>query len=179
MVAGSVLLLLSCETDLNAVFLRILAALGILTGVAFPLLLTTANKPHVTGSSSIMLLSLFPILMNAMWLLTCYKQNSINPVPWDYVVEILTVIITLLAFFRIAGFAYGVPDPKKTMFFCMFGAMLCVMSVADSRYMGQQIMLIASALMMTMVNWILLANRCRKDGTPVDHSDEEAGFEKL
>lgn len=179
MIIGSALLLLSCETDLNVIFLRILAVLGILTGIAFPLLLTTANKPHVTGSTSVMLLSLFPILMHAMWLLTCYKQNSINPVPWDYVVEVLTIIITLLAFSRVAGFAYGVTDAKKTMFFCMFGAMLCVMSVADDRYMGQQIMLAASALMMTMVNWILLANRRREDGTPAGSSDEETVFEKL
>ena len=179
MVAGSALLLMTCETDTNALFLRIVAVLGILTGISFPLLLTVANKPHVTGGSTITLLSLFPILLHAVWLLTCYKQNSINPVTWDYVVEIVTVIVSLLAAFRLAGFAYGVPDAGKSMFFCMLGAMLSVMSVADGRNMGQQVMLIASALMMTMYNWILVANRRYRDGTPVEEEADEAGFEKL
>ena len=158
MIAGGVWLFFSCETDLNSVFLRILAVLGILTGVSFPLLLTMANKPHITGNSAKLLLSVVPVLFSGMWLLTCYKQNSINPVQWDFVVEIITVIITLSAFLNVAGFAYNVPNWKKSMFYCMFGAMLCIMSLADSRYMGQQVMFASAAFMMLMYNWIMIAN---------------------
>lgn len=158
MVAGSLLLFLTCELDMNATFLRVLSVFGAITGICFPFLLVCANKPHVTKNGTITLLSFLPLLFFATWLLTSYKQNSINPIAWDYVVEVLTIIVDLFAFFRIAGFAYGVPDAKKSMFLCMWGAMLSLMCLADNRYLGQQVMFFATALMLTMYNWILFAN---------------------
>ncbi len=175
MIAGSALLFMTGEVDMNATFLRILAGLGALTGISFPLLLTCANKPHVTKNSTITLLSLIPLLLFSVWILTSYKQNSINPIAWDYAVEILTLIVDALAFFRIAGFAYGVPDPKRTMFYCMWGAMLSILSLADSRYLGQQIMLVSAALMLTMYNWIMISNlkiQAEKE-KPVEEEEED------
>ena len=179
MIIGSVLLFATCELDKNVIFLRVLSGFGVLTGISFPLILSSANKPHVTGHSVITLFALLPIIFFAVWLLTCYKQNSINPVTWDYIVELLTLIVTLLAFFRMAGFAYGVADPSKSMFLCMFGGMLCIMSIADSRYLAQQIMLAASALMMIMFNWIMVANLEQREKNPYKNAGEEEGFEQL
>ena len=180
MIVGSILLLATCELDLNVVFLRILAAFGILTGVAFPLLLTMVNKPHVSGNGTMTLLAVLPVLMFSVWLLTCYKQNSINPVQWDYAVEILALIITLLAFLRMAGFAYGVVNTDKSRFLCMFGAMLCVMTIADKRYLGQQIMFAAAALMMVMYNWIMVENLQRRETVPFENvGNTEDGSEQL
>ena len=179
MILGSAYLFLSCELDQNATFLRILAVFGVLTGVSFPLLLASANKPHVTSNTAVTLFSLAPILMFAVWLLTSYKQNSINPVQWDYVVEILTLIIALLAFFRVAGFAYGVVDYKKAMFFCMWGAMLCLTTIADSRYLAQQIMFASAALMLIMFNWIMVANLRVRTGNAFESVNDENGFEQL
>lgn len=178
MVLGSILLLATCELDKNVIFLRILAGFGILTGLAFPLILSSANKPHVTGNSGVTLLALLPILFYGTWLLTSYKQNSINPVVWDYIIEILTLIVSLLASFRIAGFAYGVTDTKKAMFLCMFGGMLSIMSIADNRYLGQQLMFAASALMMVMYNWIMVANLQERDAEKAA-VETESGFEQL
>ena len=80
----------------------------------------------------------------------------------------------MLAFFRIAGFAYGVPDPKKCMFTCMLGAMLSLMSLADSRYLAQQIMFFAIALMLAMYNWIMIANlKTRKESAEQEQDDPE------
>ena len=158
MIIGSILLFAQCETDRNATFLKVLAALGFLSGVSFTLFLACINKPNVTKNATLTLLSICPIALFAVWLLTSYKANSINPIGWDYAVEIVTLIITALAFFRIAGFAFGVPDAKKSMFFCMFGGMLCIMSIADNRYIGQQIMLASTGLMLTTFNWIMMAN---------------------
>ena len=176
MVAGSALLFSQSEVDMNATFLRVLAGFGAATGIAFPLLLTCANKPHVTKNATLTLLSLIPLLFFSTWLLTSYKQNSINPIIWNYLIEIVTLIVVLLAFFRIAGFCYGVPDWKKTMFFCMWGAMLSLLSLADSRYLGQQIMLFSTALMLTLVNWIMLANlktQKKEEAAPVEKNEEE------
>jgi len=107
--------------------------------------------------------------------MTSYKQNSINPVGWDYAVEILTLIVDMMAFFRIAGFAYGVPDGKKSMFLCMLGAMLSITCLADNRLLGQQVMFFAIALMLTMYNWIMLANLTSvpKDVSSAKEEDDE------
>ncbi|MBQ6366301.1 MAG: hypothetical protein IJI61_07860 [Oscillospiraceae bacterium] len=172
MIAGGVLLFSQSEVDADATFLRVLAVLGILTGIAFPLTLVCANKPHVVKNSTITLLALIPILFFACGLLTAYKQNSINPIMWNYLIEILTLIVDAVAFFRLAGFAYGVPDGKKTMFYCMWGAMLSLMTLADSRYLGQQIMFFAVALMLTLANWILIANLQKRE-IAEDAADQE------
>lgn len=181
MVAGSLLLFLTCELDMNATFLRVLSLFGAITGICFPLLLICANKPHVTKNGSVTLLSFMPLLFFATWLLTSYKQNSINPIGWDYVVEVLTIIVDMLAFFRIAGFAYGVPEAKKSMFLSMLGAMLSLMCLADNRYLGQQVMFFATALMLTLYNWILYANLVPiPQKAPVEEeTDEEEIVERL
>ena len=182
MIIGSIYLFASCETDRNVVFLKILAGFGILTGIAFPLLLTMANKPHVSGTS-VTLFSIIPIFFYATWLLTSYKQNSINPVPWDYAIEIITIALALVAAFRVAGFAYGIPNMEKSMFFSMMAGMMCVMSLADTRYLAQQIMLGASAAMFIMYNWIMVSNlQHRKYKNDEDNSEDyesDEGFERL
>ena len=134
----------------------------------------------LSGNGTMTLLAVLPVLMFSVWLLTCYKQNSINPVQWDYAVEILALIITLLAFLRMAGFAYGVVNTDKSRFLCMFGAMLCVMTIADKRYLGQQIMFAAAALMMVMYNWIMVENLQRRETVPFENvGNTEDGSEQL
>lgn len=171
---GAVLLFLGCDLDRDVKFLKVLAIFGVLAGITFPLLLTCANKPHATKNSTLNLLSFFPILFFAIWILTSYKQNSINPTLWDYAVEVLTLIVCITAFYYLAGFAYGVVNTKKCMFFCMLGAMLCVMSLADTRYIGQQIMLGGCAFMLLACNWIMIANLRDTKEDPIFSEPEEA-----
>ena len=179
--AGSVLLFMSTELDANVTFLRVLSGFGLLSGISFPLLLSCANRPHAVKNSTITLLSIIPLFFFSTWLLTSYKQNSINPIVWNYTIEVLTLIVDMLAFFRIAGFAYGVPDTKKTMFNCMLGAMLSLMSLADNRYLAQQVMFLAIGLMLTMVVWIMIANLRvpEKPFEPIREYDEEEPVERL
>ena len=178
---GSVLLFMTSELDANVTFLRVLSGFGLLSGIAFPLLLSCANRPHATKKSTVTLLSILPLFFLCTWLLTSYKQNSINPIIWLYAIEVLTLIVDMLAFFRIAGFAYGVPDAKKTMFNCMLGAMLSLMSLADNRYLGQQVMFLAVALIFILVVWIMIANLAvrEKDSEPVADDEEASPVEKL
>ena len=177
MVIGAGLLVLKCEVDKNAKFLFALAASGALTGISFPLLLASANKPHVENRSRIAFLSFLPILQFSIWIIVCYKQNSINSVGWDYVVELLALSFTVIAFFRVAGFAFGVSDAKKSMFTCMLAAMLCMTCLADSRYLGQQVMFVSAALMLIMYNWIMIANLKTRKKQAVIVDDN--GFESL
>jgi len=176
MVLGSLLLFVQSEADLNEMFFRIMAVLGICSGISFPLVLSAANKPHAENLGLYSFLSVFPILLFGAWLVTCYKQNSISGIGWDYVTEVATASVSLLAFFRVAGFPFGSPSWNKSVFFCMMGASLCIMSLADSRYLGQQIILAAAALMLLMYNWIILTNLKKKKETYVP---DYGGFEYL
>lgn len=177
MCAGAVLLLLECETDKDYKFLYTLAGTGIAAGICFPFFLTAANKPHAENRNLAAFLSTMPIIFFGVWILTAYKQNTINSVKWSYVIEMLAIIFSMIAFFRIAGFAYGVEKEWKTMFFCMMGAMLCIMTLADNRYLGQQLMFLATALMLIMINWIIIANL--RQGEKEIPAVEDDGFEVL
>ena len=182
LIAGSALLFLESSTDRNVVFLRVLSVLGMLTGLCFPLLLSCANRPHAVKQSTTTLLSLIPILFFSVWLLTSYKRNSINPVRWDFVIEILALIVCMEASFRIAGFAYGVPSTRKSMFFSMLSAMLCMMCIADERMLGESVMFGASALMFVMLNWVMVSN-FKKEEKPIIPAVEvvvdDGGLERL
>ena len=177
MVIGAVLLILQCEVDKNASFLFVLAAAAAASGITFPFLLKAANKPHVENRKMIAFLSFLPILHFVIWLIVCYKQNSINSVGWDYIIELLAIVISMIAFFRVAGFAFGVPNAKKSMFFCMLGAMLCITCIADERYIGQQVMFAAAAAMQILYNWIMISNLKQKRRKIIETDD--GGFEQL
>ena len=133
MIFGAGLLLAECETDKDAAFLRALSILGALSGLSFPVLLSDANRPHVAKRGTLCLLSAIPVIFFSFWLITCYKVNSINPVLWDYSVEIITLIVCILSFFRLAGSEYSVVKSWRAMFLAMMGGAMCIMIVADNR----------------------------------------------
>ena len=178
MCVGALAVLATCETDKNAVMLRVVALLAGLSGLGFPLLLSAANRKRVwMGPKVLCLFSFLPILLFAVWLILSYKENAINSVIWDYSIEIIALCVGMVSFFRVGGFAFGQPNCWRAMFFAMFGAFLCIMSLADSRNIGLQIILLSAALMLINYNWIMVANLRSREA-----EEEEApsdGFERL
>ena len=179
MCLGAIALLIRCEADKNVGFYRVLAVLGLLSGASFPFILREANEdePRI---KLVCALQAAPMLLFAFWLVTCYKVNSINGVIWSYGVEVVACCFLLLAFFRVAGFAYSSPDAWHSLFFCMFAAFLAIVCLADGRYMGMQLMLLAAAGMLMLYGWIMIANLKRKKIDPVaEAAVESGGFEPL
>lgn len=179
MCLGALLLFAKSETDPNVGFLRVLSAVGLLTGLSWPLLLREANRdPRESRRWLLCLYSMAPVLLFVVWLIYDYKLNSLNSVIWAYVIEVLTVCICLLSFFRVAGFAFGQPRADKAMRLCMLGAFLCLMSLADGRHTGLQIMLLASALMQVLYVWIMVDNLEQGEAPPAPEKPSD-GFERL
>ena len=174
---GGVMLLISAETDKNAEFLQILAVMAIVNGLAFPLHLTSANKPHAAVPKLSCFCAFWPILMFCMWLVSIYKINAINSVVWAYAPEVITHIIAINAFYHIAGFSYGCPNPWRSLFFCMTGCAMCILVIADERYMGMQLMYGSTAAMLLMYTWIMVANLQQADKEPEEELND--GFERL
>jgi len=177
MIAGGVVLLMTCEVEKQAALMRVLALLAIASGICFPMHLSAANYDEVDRPRLLCLLSIMPVIMYAVWLLLSYKENDINSVVWAYAVEIVAIIAAMLAFFRVAGFAFGSPKPFRCMFACMFGTSMCIMAMADERNFGMQMILFASAAMLLLSNWILLSNLERKAAPSIYAPDD--GFERL
>lgn len=179
MALGALLLFISCEADRNVGFYRVLAVLGLLAGLSFPLILSEANQsePRI---KLVCIAHVAPILLFAFWLVTCYKVNSINGVLWHYAIEIIACCVCLLAFFRVAGFAFNTPNTWHSLLFCMFAPFLAIVCLADGRYMGMQLMLLATAGMLMLYSWIMISNLRRKKVDPIAAAaQEQGGFERL
>ena len=181
MVMGGVLLLSSCETDKDAKLMFILAGLAIASGLCYPLLLASANDKygklrHPTLASAGATL---PVLMFALWLIICYKQNALNSVLWSYLIEMASVIVALLAFFRAAGFAFGAVKSWPTLFNIMLGVMMCIMSLADERYMGMHVIMLGAALQLLLYVWVLIKNMQKKQLKAREEQPSQDGFERL
>ena len=176
MVLGALVLFATCETEKEAVLLRVISLLALLSGVSFPVILSAADS-SLYRPRLICTLSVLPSLMFALWLIACYKTNDINSVVWAYSIEIITVCVAMVAFFRTAGFAFSSPNWGRALFFSMMGGCLCIMSLADARNMGLQIILIASALMLTMYVWVIVKNMAQREAAPAEQPND--GFERL
>ncbi len=69
------------------------------------------------------------------------------------------------------------PNPPRAMFFSMLAAAVDIMIIADSRYMGMQLMFFAAAMMLVLYNWIMITNMRRRP-KPVKEQPND-GFERL
>ena len=176
MVLGGLLLFAKSETDPFVGMLRVLAALAIFSGIAFPLVLLEARRerPRLGMLCPLMLL---PLLMYAVWLILSYRSNAINSVHLAFGMDMLTAIIGMIASFRMAGFAFGAAKPKRAVFSVMLCASICIMSLADERYLGMQLILLGTSGEMLLYNWILLQNLEQQQRKVVVREDD--GFEHL
>ncbi len=162
MAAGAALLLMSSEADPHAEMIRVLCLLAALSGLAFPLTLGAANYEYLAHEKLVRLGMMLPVLTYALWLVLSYVQNSQNSVPWSFAVEIAAIIAAMLGFFRAAGFAFRVPDGHRALFAVMLGGAMCILALADERYMGMQLIFLASAGMLILYEWILVRNLQKK-----------------
>lgn len=178
MCAGALLLFISTETDKNVDMLRILAGVGFLAGISYPLYMGEANYEDIEHPGLIRLYGLAPVALYAVWLIVCYKENIYNSVIWDYIIEMATIIVVMLAFFFVSGFSFYVVNGRNTLFFCMLGAAMCVTALADSRYLGEQMMLLATAVMLGADTWIIITNLKKKKPRPKSMETQD-GFELL
>ena len=176
MILGALLLFAKSETEKYSGMLRVLAGFALLSGFCFPLMLREAEREQAR-KPLLCLLTLPPLLCYAVWLILSYRSNSINSVGLTYWLDMLTAIAAMVAYFRLAGFAFDAAQPWRCLFWCMFSGMLCLTSLADERQFGREIMLLASAGQMLLCTWILVQNLQQGERKVVVRKDD--GFEHL
>ncbi len=175
-VVGALMLFAKSETDQYVGMLRLLAALALLTGASYPMVLLEAQreKPRLGLLCPMLLL---PLLTFAVWLILSYRNNAINSVSMAYVLDMLVAIVSMAAGFRMAGFAFEGAKPSRTVLAVMLSSTLCLMSLADERYTGMQAILMGNAGQMLLYTWILLQNLKQKERRVLAKKDD--GWEHL
>lgn len=152
MVGGAILLLRTPLSEPQRKLLVILGGAAVLTGLSYPIYLLRAGEEEPPGVLRAVLAA-FPIALFAFWLIVSYKMNIVNPTISAYALEIVTISACVIGFFRLAGFAFESPKGARAVFWGSYGAFLCLMSMADSRYLGARLMLIAAAGMLLLQVW--------------------------
>lgn len=155
MLAGGMMLILRTPlAEPQRKLLIILGGIAAFTGVTYPVYLLRAGEedpPSVVRP----ILGSMPILLYAFWLVVSYKMHIVNPTISSYALEIITIAAAAVACFRMAGFAFENPKPGRALFWGSWTAFLCMLSMADSRYLGAQLILIATAGMLLLQVWLI------------------------
>ena len=143
------------------------ALLGLLAAGGFLGLAGGANGSEAPDGSpkqaGFCLASTLPIALCCFWLIVSYRQDAVTSVVWSYAPEILAISCSLLAFYYVAGHAYGRARPFATIFFCSLGAFLCFVTLPDERLIAQQIMFVGMAGMQLFLSWMLISGLRRRE----------------
>ena len=110
-------------TQLLAGVLCILAAFGVL------LLGRMAYRGALNGAGCF--LSSFPALAGLVWVFSAHLKHGTEPVLMKYGFGLFAALLLTLAHYCVAGFLYGKPRPRGTLFFALTGGALGITSLAD------------------------------------------------
>lgn len=132
---------------------RVFAAAAIFSGAAVMLL------PFKTdGSAGGRGMYLVPVLFSCVWLVCCYKNNAENPVVWAFLVEVLAVAATVLAWYELAAYFYGRANPFAALFFVQCAAFIDITTLSDERGAAMTVMFACHAALMLMFEFLLVKN---------------------
>ena len=146
-VLGGIMTIVETSLDSLRTMYVLVAVLGMLSGLSFPLI-CSASRSHYSPS------------------LVSYRSNANNPNVWMFAIEILAICCAILALFYVAGYAFGRPDPRKACYLSLLGAFMCITTLADSRHMGLDLIILATVGMLLMYSWLIIKNRCAKEDLP-------------
>ena len=146
---GSALMFLK-ETS---VLMRATALLGILS--AFVL----ANYPTLSRWGGFgAALALLPVIFFSLWIVIFYKTNAVNPIVWDYGIQILAIAGVLLASYRLSGYLFYRANPRQTIFACALGLAISLTVLMDNASMGARVLFAGWAIGLGVLCWVLVRN---------------------
>ena len=118
------------EYQLSTLATRLLAAaLCLPAGNAVLLMGRMAYRGELDKLSCF--LSPFPALAALVWLFSTHLEHGTEPVLMKYALGLFAALLITLAHYCVAGFLYGKPRPRGTLFFALTGGALGITSLAD------------------------------------------------
>lgn len=170
-IIGGVVTLFNTTLDSQRSLYVLIALLAVISGLSFPLICSASRSRY--SPSLVSVFAAVPVVMFCVWLIVTYRANSSNPTVWTYAIEIIAVSCIILAFFYDAGYAFGRPAPQKACFFSLFGAFMGITTLSDSRYVGLDLILLASSAMLLTYGWLIVKNRRKKPEQPPVQVEEQ------
>ena len=146
--AGLLLLIGALRSERGSDVLRLILALLAL-GTGASLLVLVCKK--TLDNSARCLCSAVPVLFNCFWLIVCYKDNAVDPVIWRFCMQILAICAAILAWYYLAGYAFGSPKKCHTLFTCQLAGYLSILVLSDSFRRSEKLLLIAPGLLLLLV----------------------------
>ncbi len=160
MVIGGIMTIMSSTLDSLRGMYVLISVLAMLSGLSFPLICSASRSRY--SPTLISVLMTIPIAMYAIWLVASYRGSSNDPNVWRYAIEIITICVVIIALLYVAGYAFGKPAPKKACYSSLLAAFMCITTLSDSRYMGLELIFLATAGMLLIYSWLIIKNRCLK-----------------
>ena len=133
---------------------RFLGAFGILAGLCLPFL---AGKPEPGGAFG-RAASALVTLFFCFWLIFSYRLHSEDPVVWHYCVEILALALSTTAFYYVTAFHFGAGRGSRALGAVQLAVFFDIATIFDARSTAGVVMLVATAAMLLMIEYLLIAN---------------------
>jgi len=169
MAVGGVILFITSKYREYQTLMRLLGFFAILSGAGFYYLASSPYQQREAGMQCLCASVLS--LMCCFWMILCYKMNSTIPSVWSYSIEVLALAADTVAFYYMAGYAFGKPKPYRSMFFAFMGSFFSLVTLADDRLLGMQIIMGAAAGILMYCGWMTVSTmRAEK---PVEMETEE------
>ena len=115
--------------ELNGLISETAAALCLPAGNAVLLMGRMAYRGELDKLSCF--LSPFPALAALVWLFSTHLEHGTEPVLMKYALGLFAALLLTLAHYCVAGFLYGKPRPRGTLFFALTGVALGITALAD------------------------------------------------
>lgn len=156
MFAGAAMLLFQAGGMRAELLFRLLAILGLAAAVS---MFFVANRMSNGNADSVSCFCFTVIILfYCLWLIASYKSHDSDPVIWSYAPEIIAIAAGMLAWYFLAGFAFGKPKPVPAIFFSGLSFVLSLTAMPDGRRLSLSILLMAPSLETLMFSWILVRN---------------------
>ena len=133
---------------------RVFAASAIFCGAAV-MLLPFKTDGSASGGRGMYLV---PVLFSCVWLVCCYKNNAENPVIWAFLVEVLAIAATMMAWYELAAYFYGRANPFAALFFVQCAAFMNITTLSDERGAAMTAMFAIHAALSLMFEFLLVKN---------------------
>lgn len=139
----------------SSIFYLILGILAVICAIAvFAFLHNGKSKESsIRGKLG----SVIIVAFICFWLVSSYKSSYSDPVIWHFAIRLIAISVSLLAFYFIAGFVYAKPKPLSTLYFSLLGAFLCIVSLADNTFPGEQILFLAFAALQLLISYAMIS----------------------
>ena len=155
-VAASVLLLFSADRNHYPLWQRLYGAFGILAGLSIPFLFGKKGGSGAggMGRAASTVLTLF----YCFWMIFCYKCNSVDPILWNFALEILATAAATVAFYYAASYFYGAGHGSRALIAIQLGVYLNVATLFEERDTATNVLLGVTAVVLLLLEYTLISN---------------------